>query len=434
MRLVVQKAGRALGGEITPPGDKSISHRALIFTGLAAGVSRIDGLLQSGDTHATRTAMEQLGAHFEADGTSLVATGIGAQGLRAPRHILDMGNSGTAMRLLSGVLAGQGFDSTLSGDISLNSRPMGRIIKPLEMMGARIEAQEAGRAPLIIHGCDALRGIDYESPVASAQIKSCVLLAGLYANGVTRVREPGLSRDHTERMLPHFGITMEPGSAPAVRGGQLLQAADVVVPADPSSAAFLAAAALLVPGSDVLLRGVGLNPTRDGFFRVLGAMGAQLDYLDRRDCGGEPVADIRVRYCKGLRGIDVPAAWIPSMIDEVPILLALASQAQGTTRIREAEELRVKESDRLAVMARGLASMGVAVQEYPDGIDIVGGPANRAVVDAHHDHRCAMSFAVLGLCSDGGSEVTGAEYIDTSYPEFRSHLETVGAALRTSES
>ncbi len=431
MRLIVKPAGAALRGEITPPGDKSISHRALIFTGLADGESRIDGLLVSGDTNATRAAMEQLGARFTADGDTLVATGIGARGLRAPELTLDMGNSGTAMRLLAGVLAGQGFVSTLSGDESLNSRPMGRIIRPLELMGARIEAQPNCRAPLTIHGSSTLRGIDYESTVASAQVKSCILLAGLYAEGRTRVREPRLSRDHTERMLPHFGVKVEQG--PSITGGQLLRAADVQVPADPSSAAFLAAAALLVPDSDILLRGVGLNPTRDGFFRVLEMMGAQLDYLNRRDSGGEPVADIRVRYCTGLQGVDVPVEWIPSMIDEVPILLALASQAAGVTRIREAEELRVKESDRLAVMARGLTAMGIKVEEYPDGIDVYGGPAAWAPVEAFHDHRCAMSFAVLGLRSMGGSEILGAEFIDTSYPDFRVHLASLGARLKVGD-
>lgn len=427
LRLEVAGADRPLRGELRPPGDKSISHRALIFSGLAEGASRIEGLLVSGDTNATRNAMEQLGARYEEQGDVLVATGIGRRGLQAPTGILDMGNSGTAMRLLAGVLAGQPFDSVLSGDDSLNGRPMGRIIRPLELMGARVESEEGGRAPLRIHGNPALQAIDYESPVASAQVKSCVLLAGLNAQGVSAVREPRLSRDHTERMLPQFGVTIGPG--PSVAGGQSLHATDVQVPADPSSAAFLAAAALLVPDSEVLLRGVGLNPTRDAFYRVLERMGARLEFLDRRETGGEPVADLRVRYSPDLRGVDVPADWIPAMIDEVPVLLAVAARARGTTRIREAEELRVKESDRLAVMARGLAAMGIELREYPDGIDITGGASRHAVTQASHDHRCAMSFAVLGLVSEGGVAIDGAEYIDTSYPGFRADLEGLGAHL-----
>lgn len=426
MRLNVKPAAGPLTGEIRPPGDKSISHRSLIFGGLAQGTTRITGLLESGDTNATRNAMAQLGAGFEQRGEVLHVTGLGEGGPRPPQHTLDMGNSGTAMRLLAGVLAGQPFTSTLSGDVSLNSRPMGRIIRPLELMGARIEAGEGDRAPLVIHGRAPLEAIRYDSPVASAQVKSCVLLAGLYANGTTTVREPRLSRDHTERMLPRFGVQLGPG--PSIEGGQRLQGTDFAVPADPSSAAFLAAAATIVPGSEVTLKAVGMNPTRDAFFRVLEGMGADIEWLARGD-EGEPVADLRVRYSPALQGIDVPAAWIPAMIDEVPILLAVAACASGTTRIREAEELRVKESDRLAVMAAGLADMGIALEEYPDGIDVTGGPCRHARVQSSHDHRCAMSFAVLGLCADGGVTIDGAEYIDTSYPGFRADMTALGAEL-----
>ncbi len=427
LRLHVTPAATPLNGTLRPPGDKSISHRALIFSGLAAGESRIEGLLVSGDTTATRNAMEQLGARYREEGGALVATGIGEAGLQAPEGVLDMGNSGTAMRLLAGVLAAQPFDSVLSGDASLNSRPMGRIIKPLELMGAKVAADEGGRAPLRIQGNPKLRGIDYASPVSSAQVKSCVLLAGLFAEGVSRVSEPRLSRDHTERMLPHFGVAV--GEGPSIEGGQALRAADVIVPADPSSAAFLATAALVVPGSEVVLRGVGLNPTRDAFYRVVELMGGDLEILDRRTEGGEPVGDLRLRYSPDLRGVDVPPEWIPAMIDEVPILLALAARARGVTRIREAEELRVKESDRIAVMARGLAAMGIDLTEYPDGIDLTGGPSRFARVASSHDHRCAMSFAVLGLVSEGGVEIEGAEYIDTSYPGFRADLAGLGARL-----
>jgi len=430
VRLQVHPAGGPLVGTLRPPGDKSISHRALILGGLAEGETPIRGVLESGDTAATRRAMEQLGARFEQRGDALVAIGLGAAGLRPPEGMLDMGNSGTAMRLLAGVLAGQPFTSMLSGDRSLNGRPMGRIIRPLELMGARIEAEAGGRAPLRIQGNDRLRAIDYASPVASAQVKSCVLLAGLFAEGRTSVTEPRPSRDHTERMLPQFGVNLEPG--PAVAGGQALRGTSVTVPADPSSAAFLAAAALLVPGSDVQLRGVGLNPTRDAFYRVLQAMGADLSILDERAVGGEPVADLRVRHTPQLCGVDVPPDWIPAMIDEVPVLLALAARAEGVTRIREAEELRVKESDRIAVMARGLEALGVTVRELAEGIDVIGGATRHARVAASHDHRCAMSFAVLGLVSEGGVEIDDAEYIQTSYPGFQADLAALGARLGAS--
>jgi 3-phosphoshikimate 1-carboxyvinyltransferase len=427
VRLAVSPAVAPLRGTVRPAGDKSISHRALILGGLAEGDTRIEGLLESGDTSATRCAMEQLGARCRSDGAALVVTGIGRGGMRPPADTLDMGNSGTAMRLLAGVLAGQPFTSVLSGDRSLNGRPMGRIIRPLERMGAVISSAEGGRPPLTIQGSGRLQAIQYDSPVASAQVKSCVLLAGLFAHGTTRLTEPRPSRDHTERMLPQFGVALGPGLS--IEGGQTLRGTAVRIPADPSSGAFLAAAALLVPGSDVILTGIGMNPTRDAFYRVLALMGADIETLDAREEGGEPVADLRVRHSPALRGVDVPPAWIPAMIDEVPVLLAVAAAARGTTRIREAEELRVKESDRLAVMASGLAAMGVAVRELPDGIDVEGGPTRRAEVDAHHDHRCAMSFAVLGLRSEGGASVSGAEYIATSYPDFPAHLASLGAAL-----
>lgn len=426
-RLRVRPSVRALQGTLRPPGDKSISHRALIFAGLAEGRSQISGLLDSGDTRATRAAMEQLGARYMEDGDVLTAIGVGGAGLRAPTETLDMGNSGTAMRLLAGVLAAQSFDSVLSGDESLNRRPMTRVIRPLELMGARIEAAQGGRAPLRITGAKGLKGVHYDSPVASAQVKSCVLLAGLFAQGHTSLSEPRQSRDHTERMLPQFGVVFR--DELSLEGGQSLLAADISVPADPSSAAFMVAAAMLVPGSDVRLRSVGLNPTRDAFFRTVEAMGGRLTLENQREEGGEPVADLRARYSPSLKGIDVPGEWIPAMIDEIPILLAVAAAAEGVTRIREAEELRVKESDRIAVMARGLGAMGLRVQEYPDGIDIWGGASHHANVQAAHDHRCAMSFAVLGLRSEGGVSIEGAEYIDTSYPGFVGDLAGLGAVL-----
>lgn len=430
MPLHAETAAGPLSGTLTPPGDKSISHRSLIFGGLAEGETVIDDLLVSADTTATRNAMAQLGARFsdEANGRVRVQ-GLGSAGLSAPAAPLDMGNSGTAMRLLAGVLAAQPFDSVLTGDESLNSRPMRRVMTPLAQMGGRIEATQAGTAPLSIQGNPELQGIHYESPVASAQIKSCVLLAGLFAKGVSHVTEPRLSRDHTERMLPLFGVRM--GQGACLEGPQGLLGAQVRVPADPSSAAFLVAAALLVPGSDIVLKNVGLNPTRTAFFDAVKAMGGDLTITPDTGIAAElePVGDLRIRYSGRLQGIDLPPEWVPAMIDEVPILMALAATAEGRTRVTEAAELRVKESDRLAVMARGLQAMGIAVNERPDGVDVIGGVPAPARVDAVNDHRCAMSFAVLGQVMDGGVDIDGADYIDTSYPGFAADMAAAGARL-----
>ncbi|WP_224784801.1 3-phosphoshikimate 1-carboxyvinyltransferase [Marinihelvus fidelis] len=429
MPLYAKKATAPLAGTLTPPGDKSISHRALIFGGLADGETVVEGLLVSADTTATRNAMVQLGASVTDEGDVLRIRGLGQAGLSAPSAPLDMGNSGTAMRLLAGVLAAQSFDSVLTGDASLNSRPMRRIMTPLAQMGANVEATEAGTAPLHIHGNPALKGIHYDSPVASAQIKSCVLLAGLFAQGESRVTEPRLSRDHTERMLPLFGVRM--GEGAALQGPQGLTGAKVLVPSDPSSAAFLVAVASLVPGSDVTLRNVGLNPTRSAFFDAVKAMGGRIDIETVNDGsdGLEPVGDLRVRYNGRLKGIDLPPEWVPAMIDEIPILMALAATAQGRTRVTDAAELRVKESDRLAVMARGLECMGIELSERPDGVDVFGGEPCPARVEAENDHRCAMSFAVLGQLIEEGVLIDGADYIDTSYPGFSADMLSIGAQL-----
>jgi 3-phosphoshikimate 1-carboxyvinyltransferase len=338
-----------------------------------------------------------------------------------------MGNSGTAMRLLSGVLAAQPFDSVLTGDASLSKRPMNRIVRPLEQMGARIDTEQGGTPPLRIHGNPDLAGIDYKSPVASAQVKSCVLLAGLYATGRTSVSEPLRSRDHTEQMLPAFGVTM-PGEC-AVDGGSKLTGTNLRVPADISSAAFFLVAAALVPGSDILLKNVGLNRTRDGIIHVLDAMGADLEIRDRRESGGEAVGDLRIRYNGRLKATDIPVELIPSLIDELPVILALAATCEGTTRVRGAEELRVKESDRLAVMARGLRALGVELREYPDGMDVCGGAISGGQADGAGDHRCAMSFCVLGQVAEGPVTVTGCENINTSYPLFVEHLRQIGGKI-----
>ena len=428
MILTVEPADTGLKGEITPPGDKSISHRAMIFSSLATGQSELSGLLESEDTLATLKACEQLGAGVQRSHGKIYISGTGGDLKSPPGGILDMGNSGTAMRLLAGVLSGQNFGSTLTGDESLNSRPMSRIVVPLTLMGANITASESGTAPLLIKAGIGLRGIEYVSPVASAQIKSCVLLAGLFASGTTRVAEPHLSRDHTERMLPVFGVTLP---APcSVNGGSRMRAASFTVPGDISSAVFVLAAAAMTPGSDVTVRRVGLNPTRTGFLRCLEAMGADINIINQSDQNSEPVADIRLLFKAGLKAIDVPEALVPDMIDELPLLMALAVTAMGITRIRGAAELRVKESDRLAVMAAGLKKMGVELKEYPDGVDIKGGKVSAACVESAGDHRCAMSFAVLGLVAPSQVKIENAEFIATSYPGFKDDMNRLGANMQ----
>jgi len=417
-----------LRGELAPPGDKSISHRALILASLASGTSEIEDLLIAEDVSATANACRQLGADIHIQGRITRVLGTGRTGLQPPAQILDLGNSGTAMRLLAGVLAAQSFDSELTGDDSLRRRPMRRIIEPLSRMGAHIEATASGTAPLRIHGNPQLHGIDYELPVASAQVKSCLLLAGMFASGATCVREPQLSRDHTELMLPLFGADVQ---APCcVKGGSCLNGAHVMVPGDVSSAAFFLGAAAVVPDSELTLRQVGLNSTRNGVVRVLHEMGADLSIQDRRSFGREPVADLHIRYRPDIRGIDIPSDWVPSLIDELPAIMVLAAVATGVTRIRGAAELRVKESDRLAVMAKGLKTLGVRATEYEDGIEIEGGPVNGGEVDAAGDHRCAMSFCILGQVARAPVTVHGATHVDTSYPSFVDDLRSVGGNVQ----
>ncbi len=447
--LRVVPIGAPLHGEIVAPGDKSVSHRALILATLAKGQSRIEGLLDSADVNATAQACRQLGMTSHPEANALLVEGLGRNGLSAPEEILDMGNSGTAMRLLAGVLAAQPFASILKGDASLSRRPMNRITRPLALMGANISTGPSGRPPLEIasspHG---LKGIDFHSPVASAQVKSCLLLAGLYAAGSTRVCESRLSRDHTERMLRQFGVSVigdgVPGSASqvccAVRAGDTLNATEVRVPGDISSAAFFMVAASIVPDSDVLIRNVGLNPTRDGILKVLKGMGAKVHCQATEAGGPELVGDVRIRHCPDLRAMDIPPSWVPSLIDELPAIMVLAARANGVTRIRGAAELRVKESDRLDVMARGLQEMGVAVKAYEDGLDIIGqgsfgqgsvGQGRESMsttVDASDDHRCAMSFCVLAQVAAGETLIRGAENIPTSYPEFARHMIALGGA------
>ncbi|HJR72248.1 MAG TPA: 3-phosphoshikimate 1-carboxyvinyltransferase [Luteimonas sp.] len=418
--------GSPLRGEIEIPGDKSVSHRAIMLAAIADGVSRIEGFLEGEDTRATAAVFSQMGVRIETpeEGVRIVH-GAGIDGLRAPAAPLDCGNAGTAMRLLVGLLSGQDFDCELIGDASLSKRPMRRVTEPLARMGARIGTAEGGLPPLRIRG-SALRGVDYTTEVASAQVKSAVLLAGLRAQGETVVREPQPTRDYTERMLAAFGWPIEFGPGIArLRGGQRLRATDVAVPADFSSAAFFIVAASIVPGSDLVLKRIGLNPRRTGLLHVLRAMGADIVEIGAGECGGEPVADLRVRHAS-LRGIDVPQAHVADMIDEFPALFVAAACAQGNTRVRGAAELRVKESDRLAAMASGLAALGIRVQEFPDGADIQGGAFGGARIESNGDHRIAMAFAAAAQASRGEVRIADVSNVATSFPGFVDKAVAIG--------
>lgn len=428
----VATRGAALRGMRAIPGDKSISHRAIMFASLADGVSTIDGFLEGEDTRATEAIFRQLGVRIDAPApTRRVVHGVGIDGLAAPTQPLDCGNAGTAMRLLAGVLCGQRFDSTLVGDASLSSRPMRRVMAPLRRMGARIDSHDGQTPPLHIAGGASLHGIDFAPEVASAQVKSAVLLAGLYADGETVVREPQPTRDYTERMLCAFGwpLAHAPGQV-RLTGGRRLFPTDVSVPADFSSAAFLVVAATLVPGSDLLLPAVGINPRRIGLLHVLRAMGADIDALETRTQGGETVADLRVRHAP-LTGIEVPERHVPDMIDEFPVLAVAAACARGTTVIRGAGELRLKESDRIAAMAQGLRALGIALEETPDGAVIEGGAPGGGEVDSFGDHRVAMAFAVAGQLARDAVVIRDVANVATSFPGFDSLARQAGFGLRT---
>ncbi|RNJ63214.1 MAG: 3-phosphoshikimate 1-carboxyvinyltransferase [Porphyrobacter sp. IPPAS B-1204] len=418
-----------LSGTIRVPGDKSISHRALMFAGLAVGRSRITGLLEGEDVLATAAAMRAFGAQIaRGDDGDWTVDGAGVGSLLEPKTALDMGNSGTSTRLLMGLVASHAITATFVGDASLSGRPMKRVIDPLSLMGASIEASTGGTLPLMLRGASPAVPITYRLPVASAQVKSAVLLAGLNTPGITRVIEPVPTRDHTERMLTGFGVKLEVGEENAERiiaihGEADLKPMDVVVPGDPSSAAFFMVAATLVPGSDLTILNVGLNPTRAGLLEVLRQMGADITEVNPREVGGEPVADLRVRHAQ-LTGIDVDPAIAPSMIDEFPVLFVAAALANGTTRTSGLDELRVKESDRLATMAAALTSVGARVDEHKDGLIIHGtggeplrGSANGRV-KTMLDHRIAMSMAVAGLVSRDGVMVDDTSPINTSFPTF----------------
>lgn len=427
----VATPGTALRGDLAIPGDKSVSHRAVMLAAIAEGESRIDGFLEAADTRATAAIFRQLGVAIEIpeDGVRIVH-GVGMHGLHAAREALDCGNAGTAMRLLAGLLAAQAFDSELVGDASLGRRPMRRVIEPLQAMGARIDASD-GHAPLRIHGGRPLQGREHALPVASAQVKSALLLAGLWADGETVVREPRPTRDYTERMLAAFGaeVSRAPGRA-AVHGGQRLVATDLRVPADFSSAAFFIVAASLVPGSELRLREVGVHPRRTGLLRVLRAMGADLELVPCAGPGraGEPLADIVVRHAP-LHGVDVPLGVVPDMIDEFPVLCIAAAAARGDTRIRGAAELRVKESDRIAAMASGLRTLGIAVEETPDGAVVRGGTLQGGTVHSHADHRIAMAFAVAGQLARAPVRIAEVGNVATSFPGFEVLARDAGFGL-----
>ncbi len=422
--------GGTLQGEARVPGDKSISHRSIMLGSLAQGVTRISGFLEAEDCLATLKAFRAMGVRIEgpADG-NVVIHGVGLHGLQPQPQPLDLGNSGTSMRLLSGLLSGQAFDTVLTGDASLSRRPMKRVTVPLASMGARIEATEAGTAPLHIKGGSVLQGIRYDMPMASAQVKSCLLLAGLYARGETRVREPAATRDHTERMLRGFGYPVQvEGDSVSLAGGGTLTATPIDVPSDISSAAFFMVGAAITENGDVTLRHVGINPTRTGVIDILRLMGADIEVSHERVIGGEPVADIRVRGSR-LQGIDIPEALVPLAIDEFPALFIAAACAQGTTRLTGAEELRVKESDRIQVMADGLQLLGIRAVPTPDGIVIEGGTLTEGCIDSHGDHRIAMSFAMASLRARGPVEIRDCANVNTSFPGFVSLACQLGLKL-----
>jgi 3-phosphoshikimate 1-carboxyvinyltransferase len=425
--IFLAKPGSSLSGRIRVPGDKSISHRSIMLGSLAEGTTEVEGFLEGEDALATLQAFRDMGVVIEGPHHGRVTIhGVGLNGLKAPAGPLYMGNSGTSMRLLSGLLAAQPFDTTLTGDASLSKRPMNRVAKPLREMGAVIETGPEGRPPLNIKGGQLLTGMDYEMPMASAQVKSCLLLAGLYAAGRTSVTEPAPTRDHTERMLRGFGypVSVE-GSTASVESGHKLSATRIEVPADISSAAFFLVAASIAEGAELVLEHVGINPTRTGVIDILKLMGGDITLENQREVGGEPVADIRVRAAR-LKGIDIPEDLVPLAIDEFPVLFIAAACAEGRTVLRGAEELRVKESDRIQVMADGLITLGVKAEPTPDGIVIEGGTMGGGEVWAHGDHRIAMSFSVASLRASAPIRIHDCANVATSFPNFLALAAEVG--------
>ncbi|MET0060987.1 MAG: 3-phosphoshikimate 1-carboxyvinyltransferase [Candidatus Thiodiazotropha endolucinida] len=414
----IQPGGKLIGN-LRVPGDKSISHRSIMLGSLADGVTEVTGFLEGEDSLATLNAFRQMGVAIDGPTQGRVTIqGVGMHGLQAPDGALDLGNSGTSMRLLTGLLAGQGMAVTLTGDSSLSGRPMRRVIDPLSRMNASIGSTEAFTAPLQIHPQSRLQGIDYQMPMASAQVKSALLLAGLCAKGETCITEPAPTRDHTERMLQGFGYPVRrDGNRICLTGGGRLSACEIDIPADISSATFFLVGVSIAEGSEMVLQHVGINPTRDGVISILKLMGAEIELLNEREVGGEPVADIRVTSTD-LHGIDIPEELVPLAIDEFPAIFVAAACARGETRLRGAEELRVKESDRIQVMAEGLQRLGIEADPRPDGIVIQGGALQGGKVESHGDHRIAMSFAMAGLRATGPIEITDCANVNTSFPGF----------------
>ena len=440
MKAVISCKANALSGNITVPGDKSVSHRALILGSIAVGETHVEGLLEGEDVLAAAAAMRALGAQISRDDAGLwTVIGCGVGGLHEPNQILDMGNSGTAVRLLMGLVGTQTFTSTFTGDESLNSRPMERVMDPLRQMGVQFTSRSGGRLPITVSGSDLIKPIEYELPVASAQVKSAILLAGLNAPGKTTVIEPQPTRDHSERMLRHFGAeviteNLDGGGVKITLTGQPeLEGRDITVPADISSAAFPIAAALIVPGSNLLIRNVGVNPLRAGLIKTLQEMGGKITIENSRGEDGEPLADLRVEASQ-LHGITVPASRAPSMIDEYPVLSVVATCATGTTHMEGLAELRVKESDRLAAMATGLAACGVQIEETEDSLTVHGSDQpidGGALIAANLDHRIAMAFSVLGMVSLNPVTIDDGSPIATSFPGYIKLMNSLGAKIET---
>tara|TARA_R110002096_G_scaffold152824_2_gene316038 strand:- start:5760 stop:7064 length:1305 start_codon:yes stop_codon:yes gene_type:complete len=419
MNTLFSRSSVGLQGELRVPGDKSISHRSVMLGSLAEGVTEVSGFLEADDALATMTAFTDMGVKIDRLGPGhLRIQGVGLHGLKAPKNDLYVGNSGTSMRLLAGILAGQSFNSVLTGDNSLTKRPMRRVLDPLTEMGARVTSSETGTAPLKIHGGSPLRGIDYKMPMGSAQVKSCLLLAGLYASGTTQVTEPAVTRDHTEQMLRGFGYQVKTEeNVVSLSGGGQLTASSIDVPSDISSAAFFIVAACITPNSDITLQHVGINPTRTGVIDILLKMGANIRLFNERLVGGEKVADIQVKTSQ-LTGISVPENLVALAIDEFPVIFVAAAYAQGKTIVTGAEELRVKESDRIQTMADGLQAIGVDALATADGMIIQGGRVLGGTIESFDDHRIAMSFAVAGLQSEGVIQINNCKNVSTSFPNF----------------
>jgi|TARA_R100000935_G_scaffold10354_3_gene20674 3-phosphoshikimate 1-carboxyvinyltransferase len=417
-RKFIVQAGGQLTGSFRVPGDKSISHRSIMLGSLAEGVTEISGFLEGEDALATLAAFRAMGVKIDGPTDGKVTVhGVGMHGLKAPENDVYVGNSGTSIRLLSGLLAGQSFDVTMSGDKSLSGRPMRRVTDPLALMGANIDSAD-GKPPLTIHGGHKLKAIEYDLPMASAQVKSCLLLAGMYAEGTTSVTEPAPTRDHTERMLQGMGYpVVVHGNRISIQGGGKLTATSIDVPGDISSATFFMVGAAIAPGSDITLQHVGINPTRTGVINILKQMGADISLSNEAVTGGEPVADIRVRYAP-LSGIEIPQDQVPLAIDEFPAIFIAAACAEGRTVLTGAEELRVKESDRIQVMADGLQALGIDAQPTSDGMIIEGGIIGSGEVDGHGDHRIAMSFAMAALQAGGAIQINDCANVATSFPNF----------------